>query len=104
MDKLLQKQLKEFDEERFGWYYKDTASGFCHLYNSKIKQFLTDFYYKIKEDQQKNKIIAIEKKMLKDKDFPIDKLLEKEREKILQIVIEDVPHKYQVRLLKELKK
>ena len=51
-----------------------------------IKQFLTNFYHKILKEAQKSKILAIEKKMLKDPDFPINKLIQKEREKIIEII------------------
>ncbi|HCR36113.1 TPA: hypothetical protein DIU22_03680 [Candidatus Woesebacteria bacterium] len=38
---MKQKTWQErFDENKFSWYYKDTASGFCFLNEKEIKSFI----------------------------------------------------------------
>ena len=52
---------KEFSEERFGWYYKDRASGFCHLYTSKIKKFISEALSQAKAEERERIVGMIRK-------------------------------------------
>uniref|UniRef100_A0A6M3LNI2 Uncharacterized protein n=1 Tax=viral metagenome TaxID=1070528 RepID=A0A6M3LNI2_9ZZZZ len=85
---LLESQLKELEKLGTIIYQGQLSHGIHGVLHDpdKLKQFLTNFYHKIRKEEQKSKILAIEKKMLKDPDFPINKLIQKEREKIIEII------------------
>jgi len=52
---------ERFDENKFSWYYKDNASGFCFLNEKEIKSFIL------------SELSALAKKMIEK----IDKLIKK---------------------------